>query len=286
LHVAALAVSMKVPVKKLEALEADRLDLLPDAVFVRALASSVCRTLKIDPAPVLERLPQTQTPRLGVQERGINAPFHASGEVRNLTLPDFLRKPVVLLVGALLVGAIVVMLLPESPEVDASIEAPPEAPVPPEQPLAAQPEPPLPAGAASNPLGVTGVASPVPALVPQPLAQTSSAAPAAISVLAPAAVSANFAQPTAAVPAPVADTAPAGLLVLRSRGDAWVEVVDANGVVRVRKILTAGESTTASGPLPLSVVVGRADATEVEIRGKAFSLDKIAKDNVARFEVK
>lgn len=48
LHVAALAVSMKVPVKKLEALEADRLDLLPDAVFVRALASSVCRTLKID----------------------------------------------------------------------------------------------------------------------------------------------------------------------------------------------------------------------------------------------
>jgi cytoskeleton protein RodZ len=76
------------------------------------------------------------------------------------------------------------------------------------------------------------------------------------------------------------------LLVLRSRGDAWVEVVDANGVVRVRKILTAGESTTASGPLPLSVVVGRADATEVEIRGKAFSLDKIAKDNVARFEVK
>jgi cytoskeleton protein RodZ len=40
LHVAALAVSMKVPVKKLEALESDRLDLLPDVAFVRALASS------------------------------------------------------------------------------------------------------------------------------------------------------------------------------------------------------------------------------------------------------
>ena len=45
LHIAALAVSMKVPVKKLEALEADRLDLLPDAVFVRALAASVCRLI-------------------------------------------------------------------------------------------------------------------------------------------------------------------------------------------------------------------------------------------------
>ena len=36
LHVAALAFSMKVPVKKLEALESDRLDLLLDSVFVRA----------------------------------------------------------------------------------------------------------------------------------------------------------------------------------------------------------------------------------------------------------
>ncbi|HPH15047.1 MAG TPA: helix-turn-helix transcriptional regulator, partial [Burkholderiaceae bacterium] len=55
LHIAALAVSLKVPVKKLEALESDRLDLLPDAVFARALASSMCRALKIDAAPILER---------------------------------------------------------------------------------------------------------------------------------------------------------------------------------------------------------------------------------------
>ena len=32
-HIGALSVSLKVPVKKLEALEADRHDLLPDAVF-------------------------------------------------------------------------------------------------------------------------------------------------------------------------------------------------------------------------------------------------------------
>ena len=45
LHVGALAVSLKVPVKKLEALEADDLEQLPDAVFARALAATVCRTL-------------------------------------------------------------------------------------------------------------------------------------------------------------------------------------------------------------------------------------------------
>ena len=58
LHIAALAVSLKVPVRKLEALEADRLEQLGDAVFVRALASSVCRSLKMDPAPVLELIRQ------------------------------------------------------------------------------------------------------------------------------------------------------------------------------------------------------------------------------------
>ena len=45
LHIAVLAVSLKVPVAKLEALETDRLDELPDAVFARALAASVCRQL-------------------------------------------------------------------------------------------------------------------------------------------------------------------------------------------------------------------------------------------------
>ena len=48
LHVATLAANLKVPVRKLEALEDDRYDLLGDAVFVRGLASSICRTLKVD----------------------------------------------------------------------------------------------------------------------------------------------------------------------------------------------------------------------------------------------
>src|SRR5258706_12919800 len=79
LHVAALAVSLKVPVRKLEALEENRWDLLPDSVFVRALASSVCRSLKIDAHPVLDRLPQNAAPRLVRAGDGINTPFRAPG---------------------------------------------------------------------------------------------------------------------------------------------------------------------------------------------------------------
>ena len=84
LHIAAMAVSLKVPVKKLEALESDRFDLLPDTVFVRALASSVCRNLKIDPNPILVRLPHIAAPRLKTDESGINAPFRETGDSLNL----------------------------------------------------------------------------------------------------------------------------------------------------------------------------------------------------------
>ena len=78
MHIAALAVALKVPVSKLEALEADNYAVLPDTVFVRALASSVCRTLKIDAAPILSLLPQSQSPRLSVDSAGINAPVKGS----------------------------------------------------------------------------------------------------------------------------------------------------------------------------------------------------------------
>jgi cytoskeleton protein RodZ len=78
----------------------------------------------------------------------------------------------------------------------------------------------------------------------------------------------------------------AGVLTLKAKGTTWVEVTDAKGVVQVRKTLALGEVAAASGVLPLSVVVGRADMTLVEVRGQSFSLDAISKDNVARFEVK
>ena len=65
-----------------------------------------------------------------------------------------------------------------------------------------------------------------------------------------------------------------------------MEVTDAKGVVAVRKTLAPGEVVGASGALPLAVVIGRANATRVEVRGRPFDLNTVAKDNVARFEVK
>jgi cytoskeleton protein RodZ len=57
LHISILAASLKVPSAKLEALEANRFEELPDLVFARALAMSVCRYLHSDSAAVLSMMP-------------------------------------------------------------------------------------------------------------------------------------------------------------------------------------------------------------------------------------
>ena len=48
LHIDMVAAALKVSPRKLAALEADDIEALPDAVFARALAASVCRALRID----------------------------------------------------------------------------------------------------------------------------------------------------------------------------------------------------------------------------------------------
>lgn len=288
MHIAALAVALKVPVSKLEALEADNYTVLPDTVFVRALASSVCRTLKIDPAPILSLLPQSQSPRLSVDSAGINAPVKGSaGKSSSSSSASFAgsgsgSRSVVLVVLALLVGAVVLFFVPRHSTPGDSSD-----PVPVAVPDA------LPANASE----------PAPAVVPptveRPADASISASPAAASA---ASVPVSAAPPAGAPPAPAAAgsgvsagavsaadgaaDAPSGPLVLRARGASWVQVRDANGALALQRNLAAGESVSVSAPTPLAVIVGRADATEVIVRGKPFDLTAVARENVARFEVK
>ncbi|HSH89483.1 MAG TPA: RodZ domain-containing protein [Ramlibacter sp.] len=277
LHVAALAVALKVPVRKLEALEEDRYDLMPDNVFVRALASSVCRTLKIDPQPVLERLPQTAAPRLIRDNDGINAPFRAPSDGAPPTWGQQLTRPVYLAVFALLLGAVVILLLPNVQR-DAATQGAEKsevvtAPAPSssaEYPVQPQPAPP-------EPVAPTKIAAPA-VVAPAPAAPAPRVVASAPVQVAPV--------PIPAVAASSASEAASGIVVFRAKGPSWVEVTDAKGNVAIRKVLIAGEEAGATGALPLRVTIGRIDHTDVQVRGKPFDLSRVSKDNVARFEVK
>jgi cytoskeleton protein RodZ len=266
LHIAALAVSLKVPVRKLEALESDRLDLLPDAVFARALASSVCRALRVDAAPVLSLLPSNSASLVSPDEAGLNAPFSAPGDVASPGIRAQFSRPAVMGVLILLIGALVILLLPSAQLPSVPSVSSPEPARQPAEPMAALPAPMD--GAPAN-AGVTVFPSDGPA----------ASIPASQEVQ-PAATAAGSATPMVGSPSV------SSLVTFTASGESWIEVIDAKGVVALRRTLQAGESAGATGPLPLAVTVGRADRTRVQVRGQNMDVAPLARDNVARFEVK
>lgn len=282
MHIAALAVALKVPVSKLEALEADNYAALPDTVFVRALASSVCRTLKVDPGPILSLLPQSQGPRLSTDGAGLNAPVKTSvGKSSSSSTsfsPGSTSRPVTFVVLALLVGAVAVFFFPRQqggsiissvPAISPSVNSGEAAAVAPAPPASAGEA--APAKAEAPVMDKAVAAMPVKPAAPASDAVTSQA-------MAPSAVASSEGGNAVA--------APAGTLVLRARSQSWVQVRDASGAVVLQRNLAAEESVSVSAPAPLAVVVGRADATEVFVRGKPFDLAGVSRENVARFEVK
>jgi len=71
-----LATALHVPITKLAALEEDRPEDLPDAVFARALALAICRHLHEDPKPILAALPQLDAnPLRDHNARGLDTPL-------------------------------------------------------------------------------------------------------------------------------------------------------------------------------------------------------------------
>ena len=273
LHVVALAAALKVPVKKLEALEAGRTADLPDATFARALAASVCRQLKMDPAEVLALLPQAGGSRLG-EDQALNTPFRSTREPAGATRSaSGVPKPVWMALAILLAAAVVWWFVPPATD---------------DTPLAVPAEPLLPVapteGATSMGAGAnvaeetTAPPSDAPAQTP-PVAGANAAPPAVPPTpVAPALVPAT-ADATASAP-----TAEA-LLVMRARADSWVEV-SGGGRVLLQRVIKSGETVSLADAPPLAVVIGRVDATEVTVRGKPFDLGAVARNNVARFEVK
>jgi transcriptional regulator with XRE-family HTH domain len=134
LHIAVLAASLKVPQRKLEALERDRLDELPDATFARALAQTMCRALKIDPAPVLDLLPRAGAggATLDQVSAGLNTPFRDKTSAVEPAVGLVLRHPATVLVGLLLAAALALWFWPRKPA--APIPVPVTESVPPPHP--------------------------------------------------------------------------------------------------------------------------------------------------------
>ena len=271
-HIAALSVAIKVSQKKLELLEQDCLSELPDATFARALAQTMCRSLKIDPAPVLAALPQPSGCRLESVDEGIKLPFRDRPGRHEPASLSSLLSPAVWVPALIVAGAVFVYLMPEGwverlQGASLGQNAPPAV----VQPAASSVEPtlqPASAAVASAEVSAPDLASIEPS-VADSVVETVHSVPSETTL-----------------PEPAASAAGTGPLQIKVTEPSWVEVVDARSQILLSRVLQPGETVALNGAMPLRVKVGNVAGTQLSFRGVAVDLAASTRDNVARLELK
>ena len=281
-----LAATLKVPVEKLQALEDEDWQRLPDVVFLRALAQTICRTLHLEAAPVLALLPQQKVTALAPQG-GLNAPMRERGVPSILaTNTKHSPWPWVVLLLIVLGGGGYLGVQWMAPEWVRGVSTTVSAPSDPagDSPLFSPAVPEEGDGGGMGNMGDVAQAGEVPTVQ-------------AAALMQPALPEEEGAQPgfAAPAPAPVAQAEPAAapaaasvspVLRITAKGATWVQVLDAQQRLLIEKILQDGEVFSTSAPKPLTVAVGKADLATVEVNGAPFDVQAVARSNVARFEVK
>lgn len=280
-----LAATLKVPVEKLQALEDEDWQRLPDVVFLRALAQTICRTLHLEAAPVLALLPQQKVTALAPQG-GLNAPMRERGVPSILaTKTQHSPWPWVVLLLIVLGGGGYLGVQWMAPEWVRGVSTTVSAPSDPvgDSPLFSPAVPEEGDGGGMGNMGDGAQAGEVPTVQ-------------AAALMQPALPEEEGAQPGFAAPAPAAEpaAAPAAqaaasvspVLRITAKGATWVQVLDAQQRLLIEKILQDGEVFSTSAPKPLTVAVGKADLATVEVNGAPFDVQAVARSNVARFEVK
>ena len=252
LHIAALAASIKVAPRKLDALEHDRYEELSGTIFTRALAQSVCRALRIDANPVMALLPQPEAIELDPVRGTLNTPFRDKPSRDEPGLLAMAQRSLVWAGVALLLAAVATYFLPLSFFKSTASSAPMAT-----APLTAQTR-------AEQPLAVP---------VANPVGDAPSVSPVAV-LAAPSSSVAGIMVPSTA-----------SQLQLTTTESSWVEVRDGKGNVLLSRIVMPSESVALDGALPLRLVIGNAGVTQVQFRGKAVDVAANTRDNVARLEL-
>lgn len=277
-HIAMLAATMKVTIKKLEALEADRINDLPDLAFARALAQAVCRSLKIDADPILARMPSLAKPEGLIRAaNGLAAPYREPGDpIVDPGLFRFLRRPAfwatVFVLGAAAALAFApsewlsrvhpMRLLGQGAKSPEAVQA-------------------SPSGRATRVVSEPLAPSTATGAAPAQTAQAPTAAPASDSAKEASAVMGPVKpEPTSAPMVEVVHSAPgapgpaasmpegaSAAIVVRASAESWVEVVDGKGRSMIARTVQAGETVNIDGEAPFRVRLGNVTGTDLRYKG-------------------
>ncbi len=251
MHIATLASSIKVPQRKLELLESDQWDQLPDMAFARALAQTVCRTLKVDTAAVMALLPTARAHRIEQLGEGLNAPFRERAGQADPPTWAWLRHPAVVAACLMLLAAVALYMTPPHW-------------------LS------LPAWLVNSESALqgSGPTSDAPSLVTETLPATLPGAIPDIERLVSTPLTTQSTLPDPNTP-----------LELRVTAPSWVEVTDGRGKTVFGQMVQPNEPVFLGGTLPLRVKIGNVAVTEVRFRGQRIDLTTSTRENVARIEL-
>lgn len=262
-----VALQLKFAPRQIESLEQERFERLPGPTIARGMVRNYARLLKLDPEPLIERLaPRVEAPpdanqiaaRFRQQE-----PFSDSTKRSTLLYAGF-SVGVLVLVAAL---AYEWQQQKSPPSVEAPAteraqpaEPPAQAAVAP-QPPAPQPEPPPAPMVAEKP-----PVAPVVVEKKKPQSEKTAAAAAedAENPLAPG----------------------THRIVLRTEGEAWLEVKDGAGRMLISSLNPAGTERVVRGRAPFDIVIGNASSVKLTYDGKPVDLRPHTKVEVARFTLK
>ena len=247
LGVTDVAASLRLHPNQVRALEREDLARLPEPAYVRGFIRSYARILHIDAAPLLADLNAKLAPSASVVDAMTTTSDYSP--VRAAAHERMSRQ---LVIGVALVGLVGLGFIGWlSTQRRESASAPVTSP--------------------------TVQTAPPPAV--EPPAQSEENTPAT-------AASALDDVPSVASAELAADSKTLPILLLRFSGRSWVEVTDASGKILLSELIAAGAERELNGAAPLSVVIGDANVTAVNVHGEAFDLQPFTRNNVARFTVR
>ena len=272
LSVEALSSIIKVVPGKIEALERGDLAALGDANFTRALAQTICRSLRIDPSSVLGALPPAQPARLHDEHAPLNQPLPAPGtaslfSVRGVGfgLTDVLKRKWFVPL-CILIAAAVVWWWPQGWGI-ALFEEP--------EPTSVQVAVPL------NALEAPADVPSAPAMgdpVPMPVEVAASAEPP---------IEASAPVPEASTSVAPLEASSGGLIAMSATESSWVELTESRtGRKLFSRLVQAGENLELNGELPIDAVIGNANGVQIRVRGQAIDLAPHVRNNVARVSLR
>ena len=284
LALADVAQQLKFAPRQLEALEQEQFSALPGATFARGMVRSYARLLKLDPDPLVERIAgRFEVPDSNRLAARYHQPVPFSDSARKSTFVYLgLSLGVLVLVGAVgyewhqerqaaakSKGSAVAKAAPKERETK-----PRAAPVPAQVAVAPAPVP-------------AAHAAPVPVAPEKSKPVTVAAAP-------PAVVAPEKPKPVAQdkdkdkdkdkEKPKVASSGP-HRLVVRTEGEAWIEIKDAADRMLVSSLNPPGSERVVRGKPPYSLVIGNASNVRVLYDDKPIDLAPHTRQDVARLTV-